>query len=50
MNISGNFDTALGEVDIVKKMLRLSGVEYDNVEKSLDADGGDVIVTAYGKN
>ncbi|MDE7215630.1 MAG: hypothetical protein K2O08_02355 [Clostridia bacterium] len=49
INISGNFNTAERELEVVKLLLEKNGVKYANVEKCENADDGDVVVNAYGK-
>lgn len=45
MSISGNYNTAKTEIDIVKKILDDNNICYEKVEKYDKADDADVIVT-----
>lgn len=44
MNISGNYETAQKEIDSVKEILNIEGIEFQKIIKSPNADDGDVLV------
>ncbi len=45
MIISGNYNTAARETEIVKKIFTANGISFITAEKHADADAGDVLVT-----
>ncbi len=49
-NLSGNYNTTNVELDIVKQLFDNADVPYTNIRKCSDADAGDIVVTAYGKD
>lgn len=49
VNISGNFDTKEKEIRVVKDLLDMRGVNYDDVIECADADAGDVVILSGGK-
>ncbi len=49
MNISGNFNTKERERRVVRELLDMRGINYDDVIECIDPDAGDVVILSGGK-